>query len=530
MIYLFTCLLSFFRSKPRVMRSKTLPLNPAELSTKALVFDVEGGLLRSSSSFPYFMLVALEEGGLLRGLILLLSYPLVCCLSQEMGIRVMVMVSFCGLSKKSFAAGRVVLPKFLLEDVGLEGLALMRRGKRRVCVSRMPRVMVEWFLKEYLDVEVVVGRELKVFCGYYTGFLEAGDIEAVKQEVDGYVGVLNLTTKPFHMPLFLYIQYDLPTFSPPFVTSISHCFCQELTNFYYLLVQELYIVSEAEKRRWHPLPREKYPKPLIFHDGRIAFRPNPINTTAMFMWLPLGLTLAISRLIIGLTLPYNISTPLLASTSMKWRLKGTIPHSLLSKAHLLVCNHRTLLDPVYINVALNKPVSTVTYSLSRVSEILSPIKTVRLTRKRDVDRVAMEGMLSYGHNLVVCPEGTTCREPYLLRFSPLFTELADEIVAVAVDVRVSMFYATTAGGFKGFDALFYLLNPSMCYEVEFLETVDTGCVRRGEVSSTDMANVVQGVIGRALGFECTKLTRRDKYMVLAGNDVIVETNEKKTKG
>ncbi|ONK63180.1 uncharacterized protein A4U43_C07F12230 [Asparagus officinalis] len=457
------------------MRSKTLPLNPAELSTKALVFDVEGGLLRSSSSFPYFMLVALEEGGLLRGLILLLSYPLVCCLSQEMGIRVMVMVSFCGLSKKSFAAGRVVLPKFLLEDVGLEGLALMRRGKRRVCVSRMPRVMVEWFLKEYLDVEVVVGRELKVFCGYYTGFLEAGDIEAVKQE-------------------------------------------------------ELYIVSEAEKRRWHPLPREKYPKPLIFHDGRIAFRPNPINTTAMFMWLPLGLTLAISRLIIGLTLPYNISTPLLASTSMKWRLKGTIPHSLLSKAHLLVCNHRTLLDPVYINVALNKPVSTVTYSLSRVSEILSPIKTVRLTRKRDVDRVAMEGMLSYGHNLVVCPEGTTCREPYLLRFSPLFTELADEIVAVAVDVRVSMFYATTAGGFKGFDALFYLLNPSMCYEVEFLETVDTGCVRRGEVSSTDMANVVQGVIGRALGFECTKLTRRDKYMVLAGNDVIVETNEKKTKG
>lgn len=60
----------------------------SNLSGKALVVDVEGGLLRSSSTFPYFMLVALEAGSILRGLLLLLLYPLLCCLTQEFAIKV----------------------------------------------------------------------------------------------------------------------------------------------------------------------------------------------------------------------------------------------------------------------------------------------------------------------------------------------------------------------------------------------------------------------------------------------------------
>ena len=87
----FISLLSYFSTKflPKsshvsqyFIRPKTCP-TLSDLSTKTLVFDVEGGLLRSFFAFPYFMLVALEAGGFLRGLLLLLLYSLVRCLDEE---------------------------------------------------------------------------------------------------------------------------------------------------------------------------------------------------------------------------------------------------------------------------------------------------------------------------------------------------------------------------------------------------------------------------------------------------------------
>jgi glycerol-3-phosphate acyltransferase len=60
---------------------------------RTIVVDVDGGLLRSSSSglFPYFMLVALEAGGFLRGALLLLLYPLLCLMGigGDAALRVM---------------------------------------------------------------------------------------------------------------------------------------------------------------------------------------------------------------------------------------------------------------------------------------------------------------------------------------------------------------------------------------------------------------------------------------------------------
>ncbi|KAF0896438.1 hypothetical protein E2562_024307 [Oryza meyeriana var. granulata] len=491
--------------------SSSLPME--KLAAQTLVLDVEGGLLRSPSLFPYFMLVALEAGGFLRGLVLLLLYPLICCMGSDMALKVMAMVSFCGLRASRFRAGRAVLPKWFLEDVGEEGFDVMRSAMRRVCVTKMPRVMVEGFLKEYLEAEVVVGREMKVLWGFFTGIMEeeeeeeGGDQEAVLiEEKKMGVDVVGFSTS------LEFLQHHF-----------SHC------------CKEVYLVTREEKARWSALPRDKYPKPMVFHDGRLAFRPTAGNALAMFMWLPFGVALAAARLAVALTVPYRYSTPILAATGMSWRLKGERPPlpggggaGGRRRGQLFVCNHRTLIDPVYVSVALDRPVRAVSYSLSRLSELISPIgRTVRLTRDRDSDGRVMARLLDGGDLVVVCPEGTTCREPYLLRFSPLFAELSDDVVPVGIAVDTAMFYATTAGGLKCFDPLYYMINPRMCYTVQFLERVDTTAARERRMPSTDMANLVQRKMGDALGYGCTMLTRKDKYLMLAGNDGVVKTEDNK---
>lgn len=287
-------------------------------------------------------------------------------------------------------------------------------------------------------------------------------------------------------------------------------------------------MTEAEKENWKVLPRERYPKPLIFHDGRLAFRPTPLASLVMFIWLPFAFLLNITRTIVFISLPYKLSMPLMA-------LSGTI--TTVSEAKppvasingeekpggvLYVCNHRTVLDPLFVTLALMKSVSAVTYSISKLTELISPIKTFRLTRDREKDRKMMKKLLSQG-DLVVCPEGSTCREPYLLRFSPLFAELTDEIAPVAIKIEVSMFYGSTASGLKCLDPTFHLMNPNPMHSVKILNKLPSWetCNNGGGKSRFEVANHVQNQIATSLGFECTDLTRKDKYAILAGNDGIV---------
>ncbi|CAI9769337.1 unnamed protein product [Fraxinus pennsylvanica] len=80
--------------------------------------------------------------------------------------------------------------------------------------------------------------------------------------------------------------------------------------------KEVYSVNSAEKTSWRILPRENYPKPLIFHDGRLAFRPTYSATLSMFVWLPFGFLLSIIRLFVASFLPYKVAIPILAFTGM----------------------------------------------------------------------------------------------------------------------------------------------------------------------------------------------------------------------
>jgi glycerol-3-phosphate acyltransferase len=241
---------------------------------------------------------------------------------------------------------------------------------------------------------------------------------------------------------------------------------------------------------------------------------------AFFLFLPLGFVLSVIRISIGIGLSYKISFAAGALFGVRFRTSGRRISEAGTKRRgvLFVCNHRTLVDPIMLTAALEKPVPAVTYSLSRVSEIFAPIKTVRLTRDRDAK--TMSRLLEQG-DLAVCPEGTTCREPYLLRFSPLFAELADDMEPVALDAQVTSLYGTTASGHKWLDPVAFFANPAPSYRVEFLGPVPREQTCAGGRAGAEVANWIQRRLGEALGFECTGLRRQDKYMMLAGNDGVV---------
>ncbi|XP_074267646.1 putative glycerol-3-phosphate acyltransferase 3 [Silene latifolia] len=467
---------------------------------QTVIFNVEETLLKSSSLFPYFMLVAFEAGTPIRALILLLLYPITCLFGKQMRVKIMVMVCFFGIKKDKFMVGRAVLPKFFLEDVGLEGFEVVNKFKTKVGVTELPQIMVESFLKDYLEIDYVFGRELKVYNGYFIGLMEQQMGSNVMSKMKDLLGdeVDNNIVG---------ICGTRPSLKHPFFS-----FCKEI-----------YLSSAAIKKKWQQLPRESYPKPLIFHDGRLSLKPTPAATFTLFLWLPFAFILAIFRALIVLSLPKTLGTPLIAFTGLRLLSNPPNPYGreCNNKGQLYVCNHRTLLDPLYLSYILMKPLTAVTYSLSRISEMLAPIRTVRLTRDRNQDGLMMQKLLSQG-DLVVCPEGTTCREPYVLRFSPLFAEMTDQIVPVALDCHVTMFYGTTASGLKCLDPLFFLLNPRPSYTVQLLQPVrGLATCQESSRSKFDVANHVQRQIGEALSFRCTNLTRKDKYLILAGNHGVV---------
>ncbi|KAL5720831.1 amino-acid N-acetyltransferase [Ranunculus cassubicifolius] len=427
----------------------------------SIASNLEGSLLISRKIFPYFMLVALEAGGPIRAFILLLSSPVLWLLEwlcfESVSLQVMIFISFGGLKFSDIkTVANSVLPRFLLGDIRSDAYKVFSScGGKKYVVTSMPRIMVESFLQDFLNVHHVLGTELRFVGEYCLGIIaKKEEITDVKQ-VDIGLG-----------------------------DAFDH----------------------------HP-----YPKPVIFHDGRLVARPTLIDSIAVIMWIPLGILLAVLRLLIGKILPHKLGIMVAAATGLKIRAKLS-PDTCSGGTGtniLYVCSHRTLIDPVMVSTTLQKSVTAVTYSVSRISELLSPIRTVRLTRDRSKDGEAMQGLLKQG-DLVVCPEGTTCREPYLLRFSPLFAEIADVIVPVAVEAKSSMFYGTSVRGYKGLDSFFFLMNPNPEYYLEFLKKLSGVRVCGG--SSYEFANSMQKLIGTALGFECTSLTRKDKYMALAGTD------------
>ncbi|XXG54551.1 hypothetical protein AAC387_Pa03g2398 [Persea americana] len=468
---------------------------------ESVVSELEGTLLRDSNPFSYFMLVAFEASGLVRFAVLLIAWPIIRMLDAvgmgDAGLQLMIFLAVAGVRLTEIeSVARAVLPKFYMDDVDMEVWRVFSSCDRRVVVTKFPRVMVERFVKDHLCAEEVVGVELDVNrFGFATGFIKnmnGGISERVQAKFKNDQADLGL---------------GRPTTAPSLF--LSHCKTVHHRPF---------IVDHNDD---HQLIR---PHPVIFHDGRLVCRPTPSMALLILLWIPIGILVATIRIIVGLILPMWVIPYTIRLFGGEVIVKGRPPPRVsgATSGVLFVCTHRTLMDPVVLAMVLRRKVPAVTYSISRLSEILSPIPTIRLTRDRHVDAERIKEELERG-DLVVCPEGTTCREPFLLRFSALFAELTDRIVPVAMNYRVGLFHATTARGWKAMDPIFFFMNPRPVYEVTFLNQLPAEATCSAGKNPYDVANYVQRILAATLGFECTNFTRKDKYRVLAGNDGIVAT-------
>ncbi|CAI8586179.1 unnamed protein product [Vicia faba] len=470
----------------------------------SVVSEFEGSLLKNYDVFSYFMLVAFEASGLIRFVMLLVLWPVIRFLDmlgmEEISLKLTIFVAVGGIHKSEIeSVSRAVLPKFYMDDLDMEAWKVFGLYDKRVVVTKMPRVLVERFVKEHLRADEVIGSEL-VFNRFSlaTGFVRSDSITSVSERV----------AKLFNN--------EVPTLG------MSRLSTSTSTN------HSLFKLCKEQKQPPF-MKNQKYnddkhfrPHPVIFHDGRLVRRPTPSTSLLIILWIPIGVLLAILRLTLGATLPFWAIPHMSKLFGGKVIVKGKppLPPSTGSSGVLFVCTHRTLMDPVVLSSVLKRQVPAVTYSISRFSELLSPIPTVRLTRMRNVDAERIRYELSKG-DLVVCPEGTTCREPFLLRFSALFAELTDRIVPVAMNYRVGFFHATTARGWKGLDPVFFFMNPRPVYEVTFLNQLPVEATCSAGKSPHDVANYVQRILAATLGFECTNFTRKDKYRILAGNDGVV---------
>ncbi|PHT35671.1 Glycerol-3-phosphate 2-O-acyltransferase 6 [Capsicum baccatum] len=462
-----------------------------------VVTDLDGTLLRGRSSFAYFALVAFDVGGVLRLLFLLLASPIAGIfyyfISESVGIQVIFFATFLGMRVSDIeSVARTVLPKFYLEDLHPESWRVFSSCGERCVLTASPRILVEPFLKDYLGVDIVLGTEIETYKGRATGFVKSPGVLVGNNKADALKSTFGETQPEIGLG-------DRDTDIP-----------------FMALCKESYYVPP--KPKVEAVGTSKLPKPIIFQDGRLVQKPTPLMAIFIIIWIPFGFFLACLRIGVGLLLPVPLHYYAFWVTGIRLITNG-IPPLHIKKYQdqsgvLFVCCHKTILDSIFLSASLGRPIPVITYSTSRLFEIFSPIKTIRLTQDQALDASIIKQLLKES-DLATFPEETTSRGPFLLKFSPSFAELTDELVPVALETnknKMSMFHGTTTRGWKWIDAFFFLMNPRPTYEIIFLNKLPHEFTCKSGKSSHEVASYIQKVIAETLSYECTTLTRKNKYI------------------
>ncbi|KAL7605030.1 hypothetical protein Lser_V15G15808 [Lactuca serriola] len=162
------------------------PMSKCDLSSVSnlsIAADLDGTLLKASLPFLYYVLLAIEAGSLLRGLILMLSLPIIAIvcifISEDLAGKILIFLAFFGVKVSDLEnASRAVLPWFYAMDVRSDSFELFDSCRRKVVVTANPTVMVDAFAQEFLGADKVLGTEIEVdpWTERATGFVKAPGI------------------------------------------------------------------------------------------------------------------------------------------------------------------------------------------------------------------------------------------------------------------------------------------------------------------------------------------------------------------